>query len=151
MAKFTLGLQSRIIVNTLVGKGYSNKLVEYENEDGKLEQINIATCFKRIIVDSMKKVFHPFNLAFFELIGANIFPVHRRYLRNTDRLKNHLQSLIDDRRKSPTDSSDLLTILINSENYKNDDELMRHDMFVFFLAGMKTIQISTTNMIYYME
>lgn len=99
----------------------------------------------------MEKFFHPFNMAFFELIGLNIMSDHRRYLRNTERLKRHLQSIIDDRRRSPDDSSDLLTILINSEHYKNDDELMRHDMFVFFFAGMKTIQISTSNMIYYME
>jgi hypothetical protein len=37
MAKFAVGLQSRIIVNTLVGKGYADKLVEYENKDGVSE------------------------------------------------------------------------------------------------------------------
>lgn len=40
--------------------------------------------------------------------------------------------------------------MIESEIYKNDDECMKDEIFTFFLAGMKTIQLSTCNLIYYL-
>lgn len=44
-----------------------------------------------------------------------------------------------------------MSILVNSEIFSNDDELVKQEIFTFFLAGMKTIQISTTNMIHYLN
>lgn len=42
--------------------------------------------------------------------------------------------------------------MINSGLYKDKGgpEKMRHDMVGFFFAGMKTIQVTTTNLIYYL-
>ena len=45
----------------------------------------------------------------------------------------------------------MLSILITSDLFKNDDETIKHEIFLFYLAGMKTIQISTTNLIYYLN
>lgn len=42
----------------------------------------------------------------------------------------------------------MLTILVTTPEYDNDDEAIKDEIFGFFMAGMKTIQISTTNMIY---
>jgi cytochrome P450 len=36
------------------------------------------------------------------------------------------------------------------DDYKNDEQMMFHELCGFFLAGMKTIQYSTMNMIYYL-
>jgi cytochrome P450 len=44
-----------------------------------------------------------------------------------------------------------LSILLSTDFYKNsDDNLVIDEIITFFLAGMKTIQVSTTNLIYYM-
>lgn len=63
--------------------------------------------------------------------------------------------MIDSRRQGKTqaydNSADLLSILVESETYKGHDDLIRADIFAFFFAGMKTIQISSTNLIYYMQ
>jgi cytochrome P450 len=41
--------------------------------------------------------------------------------------------------------------LINTDFFQgNDDNLIIDEIISFFLAGMKTIQISTTNLIYYL-
>ena len=64
--------------------------------------------------------------------------------------------MINDRRKGKTHSyteeaADLLSILLETDFYqKNDDNLIIDEVFTFFFAGMKTIQVSTTNLIYYL-
>jgi cytochrome P450 len=75
----------------------------------------------------------------------------RRYARNNKRLRKVFKEIIDNRRQNlgSDDSNDMLSILLNSEIYSKDDELMKDELFTMFLAGMKTIQISTTNLIYY--
>jgi len=51
--------------------------------------------------------------------------------------------MIDERRSgvshSYDDSADLLSILINSDIFKDHDDLIKAEIFTFFLAGMKTI------------
>jgi len=39
---------------------------------------------------------------------------------------------------------------VSSEFFNNNDQEIIDEIVTFFLAGMKTIQISTTNMIYYL-
>ena len=44
-----------------------------------------------------------------------------------------------------------MSILLNTEFYQqNDDNYMIDEILTFFGAGMKTIQVSTTNLIYYL-
>ena len=45
---------------------------------------------------------------------------------------------------------DLLSILTTAEFFKDRDDLIIDEIITFFMAGMKTIQISSTNMIYYL-
>ena len=63
--------------------------------------------------------------------------------------------MIDDRRsgsqKSYDNSSDLLSILLSSDVFNGEDELIKDEIVTFFLAGMKTIQVSSTNLIYYLH
>jgi cytochrome P450 len=44
----------------------------------------------------------------------------------------------------------LLTILTTTEFFEGDDNLIIDEIITFFFAGMKTIQISTANLIYYL-
>lgn len=66
-----------------------------------------------------------------------------------------MQSIIDDRRKGSAKSftgedNDTLSVLLSSSAYEGRDELIKDELFGFFLAGMKTVQITTTNLIYYL-
>lgn len=57
--------------------------------------------------------------------------------------------MIDERRTEKKEGSDLMNILLETEFYqKNDDGLLIDEIITFFLAGMKTSQTTTTNLIY---
>ena len=48
--------------------------------------------------------------------------------------------MIDERRLSKSkDENDLLTILMTTEFFRGDDNLIIDEIITFFLAGMKTI------------
>lgn len=66
-----------------------------------------------------------------------------------------IQKIINERRsglsKSQSGASDLLSILLTSDFYsESDNTIIIDEIYTFFLAGMKTIQVSTTNLIYYL-
>ena len=42
----------------------------------------------------------------------------------------------------------MLSILLKTDFFKGNDKMMVDEIVTFFFAGMKTIQISTTNLIY---
>ena len=58
-------------------------------------------------------------------------------------MRNVILQIINERRsgKSRTydEAADLLSILLNTEFYQDQDELMIDELLTFFLAGMKTI------------
>lgn len=74
-------------------------------------------------------------------------------MRNVTRFRNLLKRFIKEVRagqvKSENDS-DLLSILINSDLYRDDEDLVVDEIVTFFGAGMRTIQISTTNTLCYL-
>lgn len=116
--QFTASLQSSIIVNCSVGTGYAKQLVEVENDDGSISQISLQESMTRIQKFCFKRGLLPLNLMFPELRPYHIQLNDRRYARNCDRFNNFIQKIIDERRqgksKSYDDSSDLLSILIDS-------------------------------------
>lgn len=110
-----------------------------------------------LIDESATRYLNPFNLLFPELGWWTITPHDRRYGRNVQRVHDVFQSFIDERReltrKDPEKYQkvgDLLQILIHDENFKNDDQKIAAEMTTFFFAGMKTVLISTTNLIVYL-
>lgn len=96
----------------------------------------------------------PINILMPEMLRYFVHAEDKRYKRNVVTVRNMLQTIMDDRRKGSTESlsgeADLLAICLSSESFKDNDEDIKDNIFGFFLAGMKTIQISTTNMIYHM-
>lgn len=76
-------------------------------------------------------------------------------LANKENLNKVLKFIIGQRRAMTIEQrqqkSDLITILLEHQFYANDDELIVDELLSIFIAGMKTVQISTTNLICYLE
>jgi len=72
-------------------------------------------------------------------------------MRNCNYLKECFQEILNDRRsgksmgKREDGSEDLLSILLSTEFYKGQDNVMLDELSTFFLAGMKTVALSTAN------
>lgn len=82
-------------------------------------------------------------------------PKDLRIARNIKRLRQLISRIIQDRRSGRTkgcsDEPDLIEILLESEFYRNGtDSCLVDEVITLFVAGMKTVQLSTTNFIYYM-
>jgi len=126
-----------------VGTGYSSQLVDWEMENGQLKQISIADSMMKLISGAFKRRILPINIIFPELTGYPIDPSDRIHTRNCQHFNNFLQRIMDERRsghKSSYDNgADLLSILLSSEIFVNDDDLIKGEIFTFFFAGMKTI------------
>lgn len=80
-------------------------------------------------------------------------PADRRYARNVKNFRNEVQKIIQERRSGKTksyDQDDLVSILTTTDFFSGNDEMIIDEVITFFLAGMKTIQVTTTNLIYYL-
>jgi len=65
-----------------------------------------------------------------------------------------MQRIINERRSGQsksTNETDLLTILIGTELFCRNDDFIIDEIITFFFAGMKTIQTTTANLMYYLE
>jgi len=65
-------------------------------------------------------------------------------------MKDVLQEILNNRRSGKSQASsdgsdDLLSILMSTEFYKGKDNEMLDELCTFFLAGMKTVQLTTAN------
>lgn len=70
------------------------------------------------------------------LIFAYYTRADRELLRNVRRVREFCRDLIAERRKNPIPNGhDLLTILLEDEAFKNNDEVMIDECITFFLAG----------------
>ena len=75
----------------------------------------------------------------------------RRAVRNIASLRTVLRGIVSDRRKgishSYDDGTDLIGILLTSDLFRDDENAMIDEVIVMFLAGMKTVAVSTANLI----
>jgi len=89
-----------------------------------------------------------------ELRTYLISPYDKRYGRNIASLRGVISNIINERRKGNTQSynndgsEDLLSILLKERFYDTDEKII-DELCTFFLAGMKTIQLTTANLIMY--
>ena len=129
--------------------------IPYEQDDGTMINLSIQDAMDRLIKITLNRGLKVMNVIFPWLQNFSIFPGELRYKRNADRIRNILSLMIEERRKtmsnSQTDQADLLSILIQNEFFESNDNLIVDELVTFFFAGMKTIQATTTNLIFHME
>lgn len=139
----TTALYSSIITNVSVGQGSSDCKGDFEQDDGRLVKMPLSEIIHHLLHQSIQKQFHLQNLLFPRLIRFAYTPFTMRYARNCRRLRAMILEIIEKRRqglsKTYDQQSDLLSILLSTDFYKNEDELMIDEVITFFLAGVKTI------------
>ena len=75
-----------------------------------------------------------------------MFASQRREARNITRVQQRLQEIIDDRKKNLNKAEgDMISVLLGMNVF--DDQEIIAQVWTMFFAGMKTIQISTTNFV----
>lgn len=57
IARLTLDLYSSIIINVSIGIGYADVLIDYENDDGTIDKIQMQESINRLISISFDRYF----------------------------------------------------------------------------------------------
>ena len=88
----TKDLQSRIIINVAVGKGNSEKKVNFETENGSIESLSIADSIMRcFLFAAIERAGMPLNQLFPSMLSYAVHSSDKRHVRNTNYLKTVLQ------------------------------------------------------------
>jgi cytochrome P450 len=84
-----------------------------------------------------------------ELTKYAITPKDRLCVRNTERLKREIRSIIDAKKVDSKGGNTLVDVLLQEPLYKDNYQKIEDDILTFFFAGALTIQASTSNLIMY--
>lgn len=107
-------------------------------------------CLKDLMDRAMK---NPLAMLIPFLNDKGITAAERRFIANARILRNHIRKLIEERKAGMSQSyrgsgeKDLLDLLVSEELYRTNEERLIDDIIVMFIAGMETIQMSTTNLV----
>lgn len=147
--KFTSKVQAHIIVSQLVGSEYCFKpLVHIDLTTGEEEKLTISDFMDCIMKDMIARVstnpFISINTAFAE---KELFTVDTRFFANAKVLRDFIRNIIDERKaNNDPEAFDIISLLLQDENYQNPDDII-DDILVMFIAGSKTVQNTTSNLI----
>jgi hypothetical protein len=132
-----INLQARILVNIALGRGLANTEFPYENEDGSITKQTLGANIEALLRDTLEKFKQPHNFLLKPLLAYAVTSADRRYLRNIERERGVLRKLISDRKQGLTSSfkegsADLISILLKSEMFKDDDEKIIDEVIMMF-------------------
>lgn len=138
---------------TLCGRQQADQLIDYDTPTGQ-EKMPLWKFVDTIIADLGERFMTNPLAGFFPLI--RLTGQDARYLDNAYRFRDAMRKLIEDKKKTPssedeTDSIDMFRVLIEDDYYKDKPEEIINEVIVMFAAGMKTIQVSTTNVIQFLH
>jgi cytochrome P450 len=150
LADLTEELQSKIIITVLIGAEYQDHIMEHEDDNGKLEKIHIAKFLIKILIYTVDRFTQPVMVLFPELISKIFTSADRRWKRNIDRYEAFVEEIGKKREATGVEGTDLLSILNSFSEYKGDYRKIAHELGVFLFAGMRTIQFTTINTVYYL-
>lgn len=142
-------MQGRIFTSIAVGRGNANVMCTYEHADGRVEKLLLNDIMKYMISDTVNRVRQIFFAIFPELLPYLLTSDCKRYARNVQSVRSAIAEIIVQRKQgktqSPIGDRDLISILMESDLYKNDHEKAISELIVFFLAGNETIRTSSVN------
>lgn len=132
-------LQQRIIINVSVGPGFSEKIIDYECEDGKIIKRPIYNVIYDVIQQTCCRADQFLFLIFPELTGYAITSKDRRCQRNIQTLRGELRQIIKERKEQNIQDDTLLSTLMKEPLVKENSQVIEDDILTFFFAGALTI------------
>ena len=131
-------------------------MIPYEDENGAIKDISLIVFMKTTLEDVTKRELNPIYFLDGRLKWYSLNAFDRRMVRNTGSLRKVLKKIIADRRDGKSKAyregaADLLSILLGNDLYKDDDDMIIDEIMMLFLAGSKTVQLTTANMFCYLE
>ena len=80
-------------------------------------------------------------------MDKDILTVDHRFFANCRELRGLIGRIVEDKRKlMDPEAGDVVSLLLQDPDYQNTEEII-DDVLVMFIAGSKTVQITTTNLI----
>ena len=125
-------------------------MLELEDKDsGAVRKMRLGEAFIMVGKQEFNKTFSLRNVLFPRLYYVDILPYDRRKARNLGKIWDFIGMIIRERQAGLSQAeseSDMLTEMLKVGEFTH--EVIRDAVFTMFVAGFKTIQVSTTNLIY---
>jgi len=141
-------------MNILCGKDQSTKELDYMGPGMKTERMELAIFVEKIFWDIFERLEkNPLIIMMPELFKYQITEVDKRFFINCESLRQFLKNMIIERKQkglTEENAIDMISILTLDETYGKQIDDMVDDVLVMFIAGSKTIQVTTTNFITHM-
>jgi hypothetical protein len=98
LAEFTREMQGFIIISCSVGSEYSKQKVEFELDDGRMEQLSISDHLQKTTKATIGRLTSPHVVMFPKLLKTLITRSDKIYGRNVERLRSTIRKFINERR-----------------------------------------------------
>lgn len=98
LAVFTREMQGFIIISCSVGSEYSKQKVEFELDDGRMEQLSISDHLQKTTKATIGRLTSPHVVMFPKLLKTLITRSDKIYGRNVERLRSTIRKFINERR-----------------------------------------------------
>lgn len=143
---FTSLVQANTIISILVGSGYSYQEIPHiDITTGEKRNIQISEFMNLILSDVLIKLSSSPTASFAP--EMEWFAADKRFAENCRALRGYYAGIINDKKAAnDPNAQDIVSILLQDENYQDTEDII-DDIFVMFLAGSKTVQTTTSNLI----
>jgi len=119
--------------------------------------VTIGKMLKMLGGRYLSRVYHPLRNMFDWFDLMDITSEERENNGNVQRFKEHVRSLIEDRRREMKEpgfnikgSFDFLTQLLSDDMYKDNDKMMMDECLTFIGAATQTTTFLLSNVVYYL-
>ncbi|CAI2366752.1 unnamed protein product [Moneuplotes crassus] len=135
------------MTKVLFGKEFDlqNFLFDYEQADGKIEQMDMQRVMQKIALDTFEGYLSPLGTLFPFINDYNLLPPYTRIVRNVNRLTQRLHDFL-----KTCDDEDAVYLKLKNEGVFTEDELIQ-DMLLQLFAGSDTTSHSVVALFYYIK
>ena len=144
MNKFTF----TVFVNVLFGTDMhhvATQLIDYEKENGQLEQYELRDFFIKLLKDFVVAWIHPISIFSPVINQYNLLPIFRRNQRNLKNFKDCLRKAME----QVADVNSICYQLMQVENL--DKHIILEDIVMFLLAGTETTSHAISSIMFYLK
>ena len=119
---------------------------------GERTEKSLGDYFNQMIEDMMYRILNNplISINARKYINREIFEVDKRMFENCRVLRGFVGEIVEDRkRRTDLDADDLVSLILEDPSYQEVEEII-DDVLILFMAGSKTTQATTSNLISFM-